>query len=123
MKIEKADKSSFAGTKADNDSTVQDLHVSQPIAKPRVSSRYVVRLCCGNCGNILNETSKMSKNEILKQWTSLVIGSAFASGKCKNGCRSTFSDCNINTELKIFDVVDAVYLDKAAFFQRLANGC
>lgn len=34
--MKKADKSSSDGTAADSDSTVQDLHVCQPIAKPNV---------------------------------------------------------------------------------------
>ena len=40
MKIKNADKSSFAGTTADSDSTAQDISVCQPIAKPNVISGF-----------------------------------------------------------------------------------
>lgn len=111
-----------AGTDAATVTDVQVNHVSQTIAKHSVMRRFVVRLCCGECGNILNETKKMSKEEIHNEWTSLVISSAFASGKCENGCRATFSDCNINTTLKIYDTIDDCYLDKKVFFGRSSNG-
>lgn len=42
MKIQKADKGSFAGTKVQQSKNVEDFSVSQPIAKPDVSSRFFI---------------------------------------------------------------------------------
>jgi hypothetical protein len=68
------------------------------------NKNYKVRLLCGDCHSILNETREMTGKEIKTRWTMLVMGSGFVAGKCKEGCRSTFSDLNINTSLSIFEV-------------------
>ena len=41
MKIQKADKGSFAGTKVQQSKNVEDFSVSQPIAKPFVVRSYL----------------------------------------------------------------------------------
>ena len=106
-----------------NELKADEQQVSPAIGNTNVSSRYVVQLCCSDCGEVLNQTIEMSAKEIYDEWSSLVIGSAFASGKCKNGCRSTFSDCNINTDMKIFDMNKGCIVDKDSFFNRSYNGC
>ena len=55
MKIQKADIYSSAGTKDDSDSTAQDLHVSQPIAKPNVGSSA----CLSECGKYRYSLSRV----------------------------------------------------------------
>lgn len=67
-------------------------------------SKFEVRLLCHDCGKKLNSTTPMTADEIRKEWTMLVITSGFNAGKCPGGCRSTFSDLNINTNMPIFDV-------------------
>ena len=66
--------------------------------------KYVVRLRCKDCGHELNSTSEMTGTQINANWATLAIGSALVSGRCPKGCRSTFSDCNINTEMVITPV-------------------
>ena len=65
--------------------------------------KYYILLLCDECKSELNRTQLITGEEIKHNWTMLVMGSGFNAGKCKNGCRSTFSDYNINTELKIFE--------------------
>lgn len=62
---------------------------------------FVILLKCAGCGIELNRSKVMTGKEIYKSWTSIVITSGFNAGSCSNGCRSTFSDLNINTKLEI----------------------
>lgn len=68
--------------------------------------QYKCTLHCGDCDNQLNETVEMTGKELGSSWTGMVMGSGFAAGKCSNGCRSTFSDLNINTKLNVHCVTD-----------------
>jgi len=65
------------------------------------SLRYRCRLVCADCGGQLNVTSEFSKKELREAWTHLCFSSGLVAGKCPKGCRSTFSDCNINTRLVV----------------------
>ncbi len=65
------------------------------------SLRYRCRLVCADCGGQLNVTSELSKQELREAWTHLCFSSGLVAGKCPKGCRSTFSDCNINTRLVV----------------------
>ena len=65
---------------------------------------YKLVLLCNDCGKQLNETSEMSGKEIKNLWTDMVLASGLVTGKCPNGCRSTYSDLNINTKLRIVKV-------------------
>jgi len=53
-------------------------------------------LRCGDCGAELNRAEHVPEDKKSK----VGIASAFAAGDCPNGCRSTFSDLNINTRLE-----------------------
>jgi hypothetical protein len=66
--------------------------------------KFIVKLHCGDCGTVLNNTSEMSMSEIWENWTRIVLSSGFVAGKCPSGCRKTFSDLNINTHTTIYDV-------------------
>ncbi len=55
-------------------------------------------LSCRDCGTELNRAEHVPERD--KAWVALT--SAFAGGNCPKGCRSTFSDLNINTDLKWF---------------------
>lgn len=77
------------------------------------NSKFEVRLLCRDCGKKLNSTIPMSAEEMYADWTRLVFTAGFNAGKCPNGCRSTFSDLNINTSMPIYDVKT----DKPIVFQ------
>lgn len=62
---------------------------------------YVVHIVCSDCGEILNSSHVMTGEDIHKNWTTMCLTSGFASKSCPKGCRSTFSDLNINTKFKI----------------------
>lgn len=64
---------------------------------------YVVMLLCAQCSGELNSTHELSGKQVVDSWARIAMGSAFAAGGCKNGCRATFSDLNINTRLSIVE--------------------
>jgi hypothetical protein len=53
------------------------------------------KLLCSDCKAVLNTAEDVPGD----QRGHVAVSSALMAGKCPNGCRSTFSDCNINTEL------------------------
>lgn len=59
-------------------------------------------LKCKDCGTVLNETKPFppEKEGLIR------MGSPMMAGQCPKGCRSTFSDLNMNTTLEISDVPD-----------------
>ena len=52
-------------------------------------------LKCHDCGAVLNTAVNVPEDK--KQIVN--ISSGFAARSCPNGCRATFSDLNINTDL------------------------
>lgn len=77
---------------------------ASPSVKNISAAKFKVLLRCRDCGKQLNETTDMSAKELWQKWTQLVLTSGFNAGKCPEGCRSTFSDLNINTGMVIVDV-------------------
>lgn len=57
-------------------------------------------LRCKDCRTELNRTVPFPDDEEGR----VRVSSALAGGKCPKGCRSTFSDLNLNTELEIVQV-------------------
>lgn len=57
--------------------------------------RVILILKCADCGAELNRTPALTQEDAAHAR----IFSAFAGGKCPKGCRSTFSDLNINTTI------------------------
>ncbi len=53
-------------------------------------------LTCADCGHELNRARHVPEWEKSR----VSVSSALAAGLCPNKCRSTWSDCNINTNLK-----------------------
>jgi hypothetical protein len=53
-------------------------------------------LKCHDCGGELNRAQHVPEN----QKGLVAVSSALVAGRCPKGCRSTFSDCNINTDLE-----------------------
>ena len=62
---------------------------------------FTVALRCADCGDELNRSHKMTGEELHRAWITMAINSGFNAGQCKNGCRSTWSDLNINTSMVI----------------------
>jgi hypothetical protein len=59
---------------------------------------------CADCGAILNETSVFDTHKELRQaWPFLCLGGPLNTRECANGCRSTFTDCNFNTKMQVYD--------------------
>ena len=66
--------------------------------------KFEVRMTCFQCGESLNKTKAMDYKKIQNEWTGIVMSSGFNSGRCPKCKSSTFSDLNIHTKLKIYDV-------------------
>jgi hypothetical protein len=64
---------------------------------------FVVRQVCADCSAKLCDTKILTAEEIYKKWWKIVMTAGFAAGKCPNGCKPTFSDLNIHTDLIIID--------------------
>lgn len=54
-------------------------------------------LKCGECGAELNRSVPFEEKDESK----VRLTSGFAAGPCPKGCRSTFSDLNLNTKIEI----------------------
>ena len=59
--------------------------------------RQILILKCHDCGTELNRTGELTEGEASRAR----LNSAFAAGPCPKGCRSTFSDLNINTDIQV----------------------
>jgi len=66
-----------------------------------LEEKYVLEVKCTDCGHVLNSTVVMTGEELSNHWSRLVMSSPLVTGGCPEGCRSTFSDCNINTDMVI----------------------
>ena len=55
--------------------------------------KFIIVSYCADCGAELNRTRPLEGNE----YTLAVMGEFMSTKSCPKGCRSTFSDMNINT--------------------------
>lgn len=53
---------------------------------------WIGKLKCADCGEVLNTSAPMLEGDKFKA----SIAAPLVAGKCPKGCRSTFSDCNLN---------------------------
>ncbi len=53
-------------------------------------------LKCRDCGHVLNTAEHVPEKEKAR----VAVSSPLAAGSCPKGCRATFSDLNINTDLE-----------------------
>jgi hypothetical protein len=65
--------------------------------------QYQIIITCSDCNEVLNTSVVMTGKKIKEKWGILVMGSPINTGSCPNGCRATFSDCNLNTEMEIVE--------------------
>lgn len=54
---------------------------------------FIIIVKCRDCGAELNRSNPLTA----KDYTMAVILCPIMTGRCPNGCRATFSDCNLNT--------------------------
>lgn len=80
--------------------------------------KVVVR--CADCGTELNSTVPLSSRQVQEEWPRLAISSALVTGSCPRGCRATFSDCNINTNMTVVDIASGKDVDFATL--KLTDG-
>lgn len=57
----------------------------------------IIILKCRDCGAELNRSNPLSESDVAKA----MITSGLAAGTCPKGCRSTFSDLNLNTKAEV----------------------
>ena len=57
---------------------------------------FIIVVECKDCGKELNRSRPITA----EQYTGAVLSGPLVTGPCPNGCRSTFSDCNLNTQHK-----------------------
>lgn len=62
----------------------------------QAEAKVILIMRCNDCGAELNRTNPLNPRDV----ASARLFSAFAGGKCPCGCRSTFSDLNINTRIE-----------------------
>lgn len=70
---------------------------------------YTAHLCCAQCGTKLNESLEMDLQHMCEAWARLVMTKGFNAGACPNGCQPTFSDLNLSTTVKLFNVSTGMY--------------
>lgn len=64
----------------------------------------IAKVFCRDCGEVLNETVPFPGEEVGK----VLISSVNAAGPCPRGCRSTFTDLNLNTKCEVEDYKEDV---------------
>lgn len=67
---------------------------------------HTLRVLCADCGEQLQESVPMTGRELKANWTQMAISQPLVTGSCSKGCRATFSDCNLNTNLEIVALVE-----------------
>jgi hypothetical protein len=63
-------------------------------------SELIAVMKCGDCGTELRRSNPFPP----KDRPFVLLSSALMNERCPNGCRATYSDCNMNTA---FDFIDA----------------
>lgn len=63
--------------------------------------KYAVNVHCGDCGEIILRGQPMTGKDMAAKWILIVASAPLSTPKCPKGCRSTYSDCNANSKLRI----------------------
>ena len=71
------------------------------IADVKPDGRYIVKVICGECQDVLLESVEMSGSDLTDAWSNLVLTKGFNTPQCEKGCRPTYSDFNINSDMRI----------------------
>ncbi len=62
-----------------------------------------IKIHCLDCDSVILESKEMTAEEIVKNWTKMMITAPLNTGPCTKGCQPTYSDCNFHTNTKIWD--------------------
>lgn len=62
---------------------------------------YVVKVLCGGCSEALLESVVLGGTELKDAWSNLTLTKGFNTPPCPKGCRPTYLDFNINSQMKI----------------------
>lgn len=79
------------------------------LADVKPEGTYVVQVLCGDCRAVLLESVDIIGDELKDAWSNLVLTKGFNTPKCKQGCRSTYSDFNINSDMTIVERQEALF--------------
>lgn len=71
------------------------------IADVKPEGKYVVKVVCGGCKDVLLESVEMLGDELKEAWDRLVMTKGFNTPSCPKGCRPTYDDFNINSDMEI----------------------
>jgi hypothetical protein len=69
--------------------------------------RYIVKVLCSECGKVLLDSVPLIGSELKEAWSNLVLTKGFNTPPCREGCRPTFSDFNINSQMTIEELANA----------------
>lgn len=67
---------------------------------------YVIKVLCNGCQDVLVESKTLDGADLKDSWAQLTLTKGFNTPKCPKGCPASFSDFNISTEMKIYEVED-----------------
>ena len=68
---------------------------------------FIIVIECKDCGRELNRSNTLTA----KDYTSVVLSAPLNTKPCPNGCRSTASDCNANTNHR-WERLDGTVINK-----------
>lgn len=71
------------------------------IADVQSEGKYIVKVVCGGCQDVLLESVVIPGDELKESWSRLVMTKGFNTPKCPKGCPATFTDFNINSDMEI----------------------
>jgi predicted SPOUT superfamily RNA methylase MTH1 len=69
--------------------------------------KYIVKVICGECKTVLLESVELEGEELKSAWSNLVITKGFNTPACEKGCRPTYGDFNINSDMQIEEAAHA----------------
>lgn len=72
----------------------------------RSDGRYMIRLYCSECKELMLESVELSGQEVRDSWTNLVMTAPLNAPSCPKGCPPTYSDCNQAYNMVIEEVED-----------------
>lgn len=78
--------------------------------------KYTVQVLCSDCKEKLLESVEMNEHELRSKWSGLVMSAPLNTPSCDKGCRATFSDCNANTDMEIYDVTEKKIIENRTEF-------
>ncbi len=88
-------------TEQNKQSQNQQLGEATKIEDVQPDGRYIVKVICGECQKVLLESVELGGTELKDAWSNLVLTKGFNTPTCEKGCRPTYDDFNINSDMRI----------------------